>query len=125
MREVREVRDDEDETIRKTNAYPGARNIIGSIHQRRWFLSMDRVASGFQRVTDGEEERRWVRRRNDEDGLDQDDVRDIRVEDQGAFIVRGRDVERSILTGRNADEVMRDEGVQGFVGRKGWRAVVE
>ena len=42
-----------------------------------------------------------------------------------AFFVRGRDVERSVVTGRTADEVMVDEGVEGFVGRKGWRAVLE
>lgn len=41
------------------------------------------------------------------------------------FFVRGRDVERSVVTGRTADEVMADEGVEGFVGRKGWRAVLE
>ncbi len=45
--------------------------------------------------------------------------------DDGGFVVLGRDVERSIVTGRTAEEVMRDEGVEEFVGRKGWRAVVE
>lgn len=45
--------------------------------------------------------------------------------DDGGFLVLGRDVERSIVTGRTADEVMRDEGVEGYVGRKGWKAVVE
>ncbi len=41
------------------------------------------------------------------------------------FYVLGREVERSVVTGRTADEVMTDEGVEGFVGRKGWRAVIE
>ena len=92
--------------MRLHNAYPGATNSIGSIHQRRWFLSMDRRASGFVPVGTGEGgRRRWVG-------------------DRG-FLVRGRDVERSVLTGRNAEEVMCDEGVRGFVGRRGWRAVVE
>jgi hypothetical protein len=41
------------------------------------------------------------------------------------FFVRGREVERSVVTGRLAGEVLRDEGVEGFVGRRGWRAVLE
>ena len=41
------------------------------------------------------------------------------------FFVRGRDVERSVVTGRSADEVLADEGVQGYVARKGWTAVLE
>lgn len=41
------------------------------------------------------------------------------------FFVLGREVERSIVTGRTAGEVMADEGVEGFVERKGWRGVVE
>ncbi len=41
------------------------------------------------------------------------------------FVVGGRVVERSVITGRTGDEVMSDEGVVGFLGRKGWRAVVE
>jgi hypothetical protein len=34
--------------------------------------------------------------------------------------VRGRDYERSIVTGRLARDVESDEGVEGFVGRGGW-----
>lgn len=45
--------------------------------------------------------------------------------DDGGFMVLGREVERSIVTGRTAEKVMRDEGVEGFVGRRGWMAVVE
>lgn len=102
---------------RLTNAYPGATNSIGSIHQRRWLLSLDREASGFSR-TPGASGSSWVRR-----------ARDAEVgggkEADGGFVVRGRDVETSVLTGRNADEVMSDEGVEGFVGRRGWWPVVE
>ena len=122
--------------IRNTNAYPGATNSIGSIYQRRWFLSIDRVATGFQLTTTNNRQNRWIRKLDDGDGGKKDgneasresikdDVGNGRVREEGGFIVRGRDIERSILTGRNSDEVMRDEGVKGFVGRKGWRAVVE
>ena len=41
------------------------------------------------------------------------------------FFVRGREVERSVVTVRTGGEVLGDEGVEGFVGRKGWRGVVE
>jgi len=34
-------------------------------------------------------------------------------------------VERSVVTGRGAGEVCADEGVVGFVWRRGWRAVLE
>ncbi len=37
----------ENELIRLTNAYPGTTNTLSSIHQRRWFLSIDRHNSGF------------------------------------------------------------------------------
>ncbi|KAI9797687.1 MAG: hypothetical protein M1833_005348 [Piccolia ochrophora] len=100
-----------DETIRLTNAYPGANNTIGSIHQRRWYLSLDRTNSGFVRTRTANGGVEWVKR-SEEEGFP-------------PFFVRGRDVERSVVTGRGADEVMRDEGVEGFVGRKGWRAVME
>jgi hypothetical protein len=36
------------------------------------------------------------------------------------FIVRGREYERSVVTGRLAAEVEGDEGVEGYVGRAGW-----
>lgn len=132
----KEIEEEEDEITRKTNAYPGAKNTIGSVYQRRWFLSMDRVASGFQSTTDRQGEKRWVKSEEHEDGGKKDrkrarreggkdEIGNGRVAEEEGFIVRGRDIERSILTGRNADEVMRDEDVEGFVGRKGWRAVVE
>lgn len=98
--------DDEDSTIRATNAYTGANNTIGSVHQRNWFVSLDKRNSGFRWARNGPEEQRWI-------GSWQ------------PFFVRGRDHERSIVTGRNADEVMKDEGVAKFVGRKMWRPIME
>lgn len=109
----------EDEQVRLTNAYPGATNSIGSIHQRRWYLSMDRYASGFRplprELGNKGGRREWVRRWEDGKLLGFE-----------PFFVMGRDVERSVVTGRRAEEVMADEGVEGgWVGRRGWRAVVE
>ncbi|KAL9127602.1 MAG: hypothetical protein Q9217_003560 [Psora testacea] len=118
----KELQEQEDEEVRLTNAYPGANNSIGSIHQRRWYLSMDRYASGFAPETSikdkrnsGSGRRKWVRR-EDEDG---------KVMGFEPFFVMGREVERSVITGRTAEEVMRDESIEGFVGRKGWRPVTE
>lgn len=114
----REIAEQEDEEVRLTNAYPGATNNIGSIHQRRWYLSMDRYASGFcplpieNRSRGGR--RMWTRRRDGKMLLGFE-----------PFFVMGRELERSVVTGRTADELMADEGVQGFVGRKGWRPVTE
>lgn len=115
----REIAEQEDKEVRRTNAYPGARNSIGSVHQRRWFLSMDRWASGFRPLGVAEGggkggRRKWVRR--GEGG------RELGFE---SFFVMGREVVGSVVTGRSADDVMADEGVEGFVGRRGWRAVVE
>lgn len=98
--------EDEDAVIRSNNAYTGATNTIGSVHQRHWFLSLDRKNSGFRKARSGPEEGRWI------DGWD-------------PFFVLGRDEERSVVTGRNADEVMADEGVKKFVGRKMWRPIIE
>jgi len=115
----KELAEEEDAQMRRTNAYPGATNTIGSVHQRSWHLSLDKASSGF--VRGGEEGggtgKRWVRK----------------VEGGGmgrergfeAFYVRGREVERSVVTGRGAGEVCADEGVVGFVWRRGWRAVLE
>ncbi|KAL9107926.1 MAG: hypothetical protein Q9227_007248 [Pyrenula ochraceoflavens] len=106
--------EDESEAIRKSNAYPGARNDIGSIHQRRWYLSMDRSRSGFlfsRRNGDVS----WIRKR----------AADGTMEGFEAFNVLGRDVERSVVTGRLAKDVLQDEGVQGYVPRGLWRPVTE
>lgn len=109
--------DDVDYQIRKNNAYPGSSNTIGSIHQRRWYLSMDRGNSGFKptqvSVGDGRSKRVWVRA-GDGSGLSGFEP----------FYVRGPDFERSVVTGRLGRDVFEDEGVEGFIGRKGWRAVL-
>lgn len=94
--------DSEEISIRENNAYPGAVNSIGSVHQRHWFLSLDRRRSGFKKARDGKWVGPWE-----------------------PFFVRGRDHERSVITRRNADEVMEDEGVEKFVGRKMWRPILE
>ncbi|KAA6410478.1 MAG: hypothetical protein FRX48_05900 [Lasallia pustulata] len=112
----RELQEIEDEEVRQTNAYPGASNTINSIHQRQWYITLDRSSSGFVRKRNKESGGKiWVRRKREGGAL-------VGFE---TFFVRGRDVERSVVTGRTADEVMADEGVEGFVGRKGWRAVLE
>lgn len=98
--------EDEDAAIRANNAYPGAANTIGSIHQRHWFLTLDRRNSGFHKAQSGPDRGRWVG-------------------SWEPFFVCGRDVERSVVTGRLADDVMADEGVEEFVGRKLWRPVME
>jgi len=79
------------------------------------------MRSGFSPVTEADGSKTWRRTCMDDDhGRERQAGRD-----DGGFLVLGRDVERSIVTGRTADEVMRDEGVEGYVGRKGWKAVVE
>lgn len=96
---------DEDAQTRLTNAYPGSTNSIGSVHQRAWFMLLDRASSGFVR---DRETGKWVRSGSREgDGFE-------------AFVVLGREMERSVVTGRLAKEVEVDEGVEGFVGRAGW-----
>lgn len=117
--------DGEDETIRVNNAYTGATNDIGSIHQRRWFLSVDRKASGFTKISRKPSssfvQTRWVRTIEDRlidgvlggpSGFDR-------------FVVGGRDTERSIVTGRLAGEILADEGVVGYTPRGLWRPVTE
>ncbi|KAL4797599.1 DNA polymerase ligase-domain-containing protein [Aspergillus venezuelensis] len=113
--------------IRLNNAYPGSTNDIGSVHQRRWFIVLDRVGSGF--VPEPETEsidtrkvkinlrgrKKWVR------GVDQRTGENTGFD---PFYVRGPQVERSVLTGRLGGDVLSDEGVEGFVPRRGWRAVL-
>ncbi|KAL4954038.1 DNA polymerase ligase-domain-containing protein [Aspergillus filifer] len=111
--------------IRLNNAYPGSTNDIGSVHQRRWFIVLDRVGSGFVPESDTEltdtgkvdwkGRKKWVR------GVDQ------RTGERTGFVpfyIRGPEVERSIVTGRLGDDVLKDEGVEGFIPRKGWRPVL-
>ena len=106
---------DDQEEIRRSNAYSGAVNDIGSIHQRTWYLSMDRLASGFVPAKDMAGRRAWSRRAGS----------DGKLRGFERFHVLGREVERSVVTGRLAGEVLEDEGVVGFVPRELWRGVVE
>lgn len=98
--------DEEDTTIRANNAYNGSLNTIGSVHQRHWFLTLDRTASGFRKSRSGPDAGQWIG-------------------NWEPFFVMGRDYETSVITGRTADEVMADQGVEKFVGRKMWRPIVE
>jgi hypothetical protein len=106
--EVGIASDDEYEAaaIRANNAYTGADNAIGSVHQRHWFITLDKANSGF--VKKGE---KWQRVASDR-GFE-------------AFYIRGADIETSVVTGRTSAEVMADEGVEGFVPRKRWRPILE
>lgn len=99
---------EEDALTRAQNAYPGSTNSIGSVHQRRWFVLLDRPSSGFEQC-DG----KWVRRLLPDGELGGFDP----------FVVRGRDHERSVVTDRLAREVESDEGCVGYVGRGGWESV--
>ena len=110
----KEVAEQEDEEVRQTNAYPGASNTINSIHRRTWHLSMDRTSSGLSLKRDEKGKRVWQRRWENGKLLGFD-----------RFFVRGKEEELSLITGRRANEVMEDEGVKGYIGRKGWRAVLE
>jgi hypothetical protein len=113
----REIRELEDDMVSRTNAYPGAENTIGSVHQRRWFLSLDRAGSGFVKSREGGRTV-WVRGEESGKGEDGDRWR-------FPFVVRGSEHERSVVTGRLGDEILRDEGVTDFVHRKGWRPILD
>ena len=105
----------EQETIRKNNAYPGANNSIGSIHQRQWFLSLDREACGFVKERRGPDSGRWVRKL----------WADGTLGGFENFHVMGRDSERSVVTGRLAADAMSDAGIKSYAGRKMWRPITE
>lgn len=104
--------------IQRNNAYPGSNNTIGSIHQRRWYLSLDREASGFEPIirnpSEGSKERgrkrTWI----------------PKPVGQGfePFYVHGPEAERSIITARLGRDVLDDEAVDEFVPRRGWRPVL-
>ncbi|KAL1879964.1 hypothetical protein VTK73DRAFT_6544 [Phialemonium thermophilum] len=117
----RELRELEDEKVRRTNAYPGASNTIGSIHQRRWFLALDKEGSGFvKRRKDGVlmwEELEDKGRKKLEGSIDDGDDHRLTY----PFYIRGPDHERSVVTGRLSEDIIKDEGVVGFVPRRGWR----
>lgn len=85
---------EEDDLTRLNNAYPGSTNTIGSIHQQRWFLLLNRQSSGFCL-----ENRKWVRSTKPNGEIGEFDP----------FVIRGRDVERSVVTGRLTRDIESDE----------------
>lgn len=97
--------------IRSLNAYPGSVNSINSIHQRWWFIALDKANCGFIRGKDADGKVTWT-------------AKPAVTRRSYPFYVRGRDVETSVVTGRKAVDVLSDEGVVGFVPRGGWRAVL-
>jgi hypothetical protein len=103
--------EEESSTIFATNAYTGATNSIGSIHQRHWFMTLDRVNSGFVKARSGETKGEWVPSGPGK-GFQ-------------PFFVQGAEIETSVITGKTSEEIMKDEGVEGFKGRGLWRAVLE
>jgi DNA polymerase Ligase (LigD) len=113
---VHAASEEESETIRLANAYPGATNDINSVHQRKWYLSMDRNSSGFYPVRDNRTGLRTWTRKTGPGGM---------LYGFEKFWVMGRDVERSVITGRLAKDIMEDEGVEGYVPRGLWRPVTE
>ena len=128
----RELRELEDANVRATNAYPGAHNSIGSVHQRRWYLSLDRAASGFVRPKGGS---RWALASNGQRAggeVSERESAERKDEESGQksnrldwpFYVRGSVWERSVVTGRTGADVLRDESVTGFIPRKGWTPVL-
>ncbi|KAF5562785.1 abc1 containing protein [Fusarium phyllophilum] len=116
----REIRELEDEEVRRTNAYPGASNTIGSVHQRRWYLSLDRPACGF---VEERTKNRSIRKL--EDGTETENKQSDNGRLSYPFHVRGPDHERSVLTGRLGADILQDEGVDKFIQRKGWKPVLK
>jgi hypothetical protein len=102
-----------DSKTRLTNAYPGAVNSVGSIHQRRWFITLDRTQSGFVRDGKGTTWKRKTPASSDQETLGFE-----------PFYVRGPEIELSVVTGRTGNEVLEDENVEGFIPRRGWRPVL-
>ncbi|KAI0007745.1 DNA polymerase ligase-domain-containing protein [Xylariaceae sp. FL0662B] len=124
-----EEEDEEDAHVRQRNAYAGAANSIGSVHQRRWYASLDRAGSGLSARRRGRGRMIWESAADPGDG-DGDGDRDGDGEGHGnrlafPFCVRGPPVERSVVTGRRGADVLADEGVVGFIGRRGWRPVLD
>lgn len=128
----KELRELEDEAVRRTNAYIGATNTINSVHQRKWYLSLDRVACGFVkkrrqgRVAWEQNEAVGGTGQEEHQGQDYDEGDKTTTHRlQYPFHVKGSEVERSVVTGRKGADVLKDEGVDGFVPRKGWKAVLK
>ena len=123
----RELREMEDEQVRRTNAYPGATNTIGSVHQRKWYLSLDRAGCGFvekkrrvwQQPVGSKHPQSHPGKSGDSTAASEESCRL-----SYPFYVRGSDHERSVVTGRRGTDILRDENVHDFTQRKGWKPVV-
>ncbi|KAK7518886.1 DNA polymerase ligase-domain-containing protein [Phyllosticta citriasiana] len=107
--------------IRAANAYTGATNSIGSVQSRQWYVSLNKALSGLPFPSSTSScslsPAKSTKKRNDEEWGWRDAG--------GAFLVHGPEIERSVVTGRLAADVMADEGVAaGFVPRRGWRAIL-
>jgi len=121
---------DEDEAIRRNNAYPGASNTVGSIHQRKWYMSMDRTLSGFVPIPTPKDINHhartwWIPRTRIDLGKGGSGQEAQGAEGFDRFHVLGREHEKSVVTGRLAAEILTDEGVESYVPRGRWRAVTE
>ena len=138
--EVAQTRASSQERIRLHNAYRGATNSVNSIHQRKWYLSLDRTLSGFHAIPTPSHIRNhhaktyWVpilppSSGDTEQKIDEKQQKLLK-QSQGApgftpFHVLGREHERSVVTGRLAGQILVDEEVEGYVPRGRWQAVVE
>jgi hypothetical protein len=117
----REIRELEDEQVRQTNAYIGATNTIGSVHQRRWYLSLDRTACGFLKKY--EKGKGLWKNPSSGQGGDDEHEGDSRGRLRYPFYVLGPETERSVVTGRLGRDILKDEGVEGYVSRRYWQPV--
>ncbi|OAA61529.1 ABC1 domain containing protein [Cordyceps fumosorosea ARSEF 2679] len=123
-KELRELEDDE---VRRTNAYKGATNSIGSVHQRKWYLSLERDLSGFlptKSTKSGSSRVIWQPKTGVADGTGQLGEANARPRLSYPFYVRGREFEQSVVTGRLGADILRDERVDGVVPRMGWKPVI-
>ncbi|KAJ3473293.1 hypothetical protein NLG97_g10393 [Lecanicillium saksenae] len=121
----KELRELEDEEVRRTNAYKGATNSIGSIHQRKWFLSLERNLSGFQPRKSDSSRAFWLPKSSEAGDAEKPGSQDAGARPRLSypFYVKGRDFERSVITGRLGAEILHDEGAEDFVPRMGWNPV--
>lgn len=115
----KELREMEDDEIRRTNAYSGAKNTIGSVHQRKWYLSLDKNGVGYKR---GEEGKWYLGDETWGEDAEVNQERNPRI--SYPFYLKGVEEERSVVTGRKGEHILQDEGVWGYVGRKGWQPVL-
>ncbi|KAK5992837.1 hypothetical protein PT974_06259 [Cladobotryum mycophilum] len=127
----------EDIQVRLTNAYPGASNTIDSIHQRKWYLALDRRTCGFiETKRNGRFIWELPPKGNVSNPTEDQGHHDLGVEDNlirdsnthrlsFPFYVHGPDHERSVVTGRRSKDILRDEGVMSFAPKKGWKPVLK